>query len=141
MYLLRFFFRSFSLCYLLSCGILLMILVNYIAYGDGSPPAKFTRIIFCIPLAFKPLASPSCSKFTNLFRSASLFFRSLFSLSFFALFVSCFIIAGFSALFFNWHELWLWWHEFFLFIFNVALHNISLSQLPSGHAVFQSVHL
>lgn len=62
-------------------------------------------------------------------------------LSFFALFVSCFIIAGFSALFFNWHELWLWWHEFFLFIFNVALHNISLSQLPSGHAVFQSVHL
>ena len=23
-----------------------MILVNYIAYGDGSPPAKFTRIIF-----------------------------------------------------------------------------------------------
>ena len=39
-------------------------------------------------------------------------------LSFFALFVSCFIIAGFSALFFNWHELWLWWHEFFLFILN-----------------------
>ena len=45
-YLLRFFFRSFSLCYPLSCGILLMNLVNYIAYGDGSPPAKFTRIIF-----------------------------------------------------------------------------------------------
>lgn len=90
MYLLRFFFRSFSLCYLLSCGILLMILVNYIAYGDGSPPAKFTRIIFCIPLAFKPLASPSCSKFTNLFRSASLFFRSLCFLFYYSRFF-CFV--------------------------------------------------
>ena len=132
MYLLRFFFRSFSLCYLLSCGILLMILVNYIAYGDGSPPAKFTRIIFVYPSLSDHWYHLLVLEFLNLFWSA---------FSFFVRFVFGFIIADFSVLFFNWHELWLWWHEFFLFIFNVALHNISLSQLPSGHAVFQSVHL
>ena len=130
MYLLRFFFRSFSLCYLLSCGILLMILVNYIAYGDGSPPAKFTRIIFVYPSLSDHWYHLLVLEFLNLFWSAfSFFVRFVFGfiiadfsvlnlriffevhLSFFALFVSCFIIAGFSALFFNWHELWLWWHK------------------------------
>ena len=109
-----------------------MILVNYIAYGDGSPPAKFTRIIFVYPSLSDHWYHLLVLEFLNLFRSA---------FSFFVRFVSGFIIADFSVLFFNWHELWLWWHEFFLFIFNVALHNISLSRLPSGHAVFQSVHL
>ena len=132
MYLLRFFFRSFSLSYPLSCGILFMILVNYIAHGDGSPPAKFTRIIFVYLSLSSHWYHLLVLEFPNLFRSA---------FSFFVRFVSGFIIADFSVLFFNWHELWLWWHEFFLFIFNVGLHNISLSRLPSGHAVFQSVHL
>ena len=102
MYLLRFFFRLFSLCYLLSCGILLMILVNYIAYGDGSPPAKFTRIIFVYPSLSDHWYHLLVLEFPNLFRSAFFYFVR---------FVSCFIIADFSVLFFNWHELWLWWHE------------------------------
>ena len=102
MYLLRFFFRSFSLCYLLSCGILLMILVNYIAYGDGSPPAKFTRIIFVYPSLSDHWYHLLVLEFLNLFWSA---------FSFFVRFVFGFIIADFSVLFFNWHELWLWWHK------------------------------
>ena len=92
------------------------------------------QLQYLIPFSLTPwlFIASLILKFPNLFRSAS---------SFFAHFNSGFIVADFSVLFFNWHELWLWWHEFFLLIFNVGLHNISLSRLPSGHAVFQSVHL
>lgn len=74
-----------------------------VVHGDGSPPAKFTRIIF----VYLSLLSHWHHLLVLNFQ---IFFRV--HLSFFALFVSCFIIADFSVLFFNWHELWLWWHEF-----------------------------
>ena len=73
-----------------------------VVHGDGSPPAKFTRIIFVY-------LSLSSHWHHLLVLNFQIFFRV--HLSFFALFVSC-IIADFSVLFFNWHELWLWWHEF-----------------------------
>ena len=58
MYLLRFFFRSFSLCYPLSCGILLVILAKHIAFQWCVPPlALFAGIIFHIHVSLSPLES------------------------------------------------------------------------------------
>ena len=58
MYLLRFFFRSFSLCYLLSCGILLTILAKHTAFQWRVPPlALFAGIIFHIHVSRSPLES------------------------------------------------------------------------------------
>ena len=65
------------LCYPLSCSILLMILVNYIAHGDGSPPAKFTRIIFVYLSLSSHWHHLLALEFPYLFSECIFLFRSL----------------------------------------------------------------